>query len=368
MYRIFGIVNLHYDFEFGSLTSNRPLASLAFLGRYAFIDFPLSNFANSSIEEIGVLIKSKPRSLLKHFGFEYNEWLKNTKTGKMMLMYNEKGTLNPRENHAVSNLLENLWALKESKAEYVVLAPVHIVARFNYQHLAEFQASNDADITVVYNRNKNKPKHATYYRFDKKGQLLDLSQKSYQTGLNSVGLDILMIKRELLLEVLEKYRGQKKLPSLFTFVKQLKSKYRILGYEHQGYVRYYETIEDYFKYSMELLDPKIRGELFINSWPVYTRTYNTPPTYYGKNAVVKRSFAANGSVIKGKIYNSIIGRDVVIQEGAVIRNSILFSRTKVAAGAQLNYVITDKEAEITANKKIKGSIKKPYIVKQEETL
>ena len=55
MRKVIGFVNLHHSPSLGELTSSRPLASTSFLGRYAFIDFVLSNFANSGVNEIGVL-------------------------------------------------------------------------------------------------------------------------------------------------------------------------------------------------------------------------------------------------------------------------------------------------------------------------
>lgn len=45
MRKVIGFVNLHHSPSLGELTSSRPLASTSFLGRYAFIDFVLSNFA-----------------------------------------------------------------------------------------------------------------------------------------------------------------------------------------------------------------------------------------------------------------------------------------------------------------------------------
>ena len=50
MARILGLVNMHTSPELGAITKNRSLATLPFLGRYAFVDIALSNFSNSPIE------------------------------------------------------------------------------------------------------------------------------------------------------------------------------------------------------------------------------------------------------------------------------------------------------------------------------
>ena len=48
MVKAIGIVNLHSDVDFVGLTERRPVASVSFLGRYALIDFVLSNMSNST--------------------------------------------------------------------------------------------------------------------------------------------------------------------------------------------------------------------------------------------------------------------------------------------------------------------------------
>ena len=44
----------------------------------------------------------------------------------------------------------------------------------------------------------------------------------------------------------------------------------------------------------------------------------------GKKAEVKNSFIANGAEIDGKVENSIISRYAKVEEGATIKNSIIF--------------------------------------------
>ena len=57
MTKAIGFLNLHDDLDLGPLTTNRSIALTSFLGRYALMDFQMSNFSNSGIDEIGVLLK-----------------------------------------------------------------------------------------------------------------------------------------------------------------------------------------------------------------------------------------------------------------------------------------------------------------------
>lgn len=57
MNNVLAIVDLYENCDLGLLTRERPLASTTLLGRYAFIDFALSNLSNSGIDNICVLAK-----------------------------------------------------------------------------------------------------------------------------------------------------------------------------------------------------------------------------------------------------------------------------------------------------------------------
>ena len=91
---VIGLLNFYTAPSLGEITENRPLGSTSFLGRYAFCDFALSNFCNSGISDIGLMIKDHQRSVLKHLG-SMSAWVTNTKVGRMNIMVNEKG--HPRE-------------------------------------------------------------------------------------------------------------------------------------------------------------------------------------------------------------------------------------------------------------------------------
>ena len=88
--KVVGLLNLFDSPSLGNLTKTRTLASTSFLGRFTPIDFSLSNFANSGIDEINILIRDNFRSVAKHVG-SIKSWVNNTKIGRQNLLLNEKG-------------------------------------------------------------------------------------------------------------------------------------------------------------------------------------------------------------------------------------------------------------------------------------
>ena len=83
---VLGLVfaNMH-DAAVPELTKERTMGSVMFGGRYRLIDFPLSNFANSGIPEVGVITKSNYQSLLDHIG-SGREWDLARKNGGLHLL------------------------------------------------------------------------------------------------------------------------------------------------------------------------------------------------------------------------------------------------------------------------------------------
>ncbi len=89
------------------------------------------------------------------------------------------------------------------------------------------------------------------------------------------------------------------------------------------------------KTSLEFLDIDVSTQAFKSNWPIFTNTNDTPPSKYLKDAEVKSSYIANGVFIDGAVENSILGRNVKIGKGAVVKNSIFiqwfFSRSRCSS-------------------------------------
>ena len=130
--------------------------------------------------------------------------------------------------------------------------------------------------------------------------------------------------------------------------------YEVNAFSFDGYVAPILDFDCFVKYSMELLSYEVRKQLFKEDWPIYTTTHNTPPALYGEKANVSNSFISNGSTIKGTVINSILSRDVIVEEGAVVKDCILFSGTKVGKGSHLQYVVADKKVQIKEIRDVAG--------------
>ena len=62
--------------------------------------------------------------------------------------------------------------------------------------------------------------------------------------------------------------------------------------------------------------------------------------------------------------NSIIGRFVVVEEGAVVENSIILQNVRISSGAHLYGAIIDKNVQISENTEYKGDEYFPTVVEK----
>ena len=108
--------------------------------------------------------------------------------------------------------------------------------------------------------------------------------------------------------------------------------------------------------------------LFKHDWPIHTQTSDSSPTLYGPLAEVKGCIVANGANINGQVENSVIDRDVVIEEGVVIKNSIILNGVTIKTGANIENAIVDKATKIIHPIDIKGSQTSPSYLKPHQII
>ena len=73
------------------------------------------------------------------------------------------------------------------------------------------------------------------------------------------------------------------------------------------------------------------------------------PQYIAGDAVIDKAIMGDGCEIYGEVHNSVIGSDVVIEEGAVVRDSIIMNSARIGKNTILNRAIVAEESVIGSN-------------------
>ena len=248
-----------------------------------------------------------------------------------------------------------------------MIAPAHIVTTMDYNDVITAHEKSGATITMTYRKAKDADVAwvgCDVLEIDKDGLLTGKTINKGTRKRQNISLETYVINRKELLEIMKKAHKISAFYDLKDILGYLCDEKQIHTYEYKGYARCLDSTEAYFKYSLEMLDIDISSRVFKSNWPIYTNTNDTPPTKYLANANVKKSFVANGAVIDGTVENSILGREVTIGKGAVIKNCVIFSGSKIASGAVLENVIIDKRAKVEKKLELKGTETSPLYIKE----
>lgn len=352
-----GFLNLHGNPSLGKLTEGRTFGTVTFLGRYALMDFALSNFCNSDINKTEILVEGHYDSVRSHIS-NGNIWITNTKTGFIRPVLNER-ELHSYNNTDIANIMENIPTDAISE-DYVVVASPQFLMSIDYRDVLRQHGDTGAGITVVYTKTKEKDrfKGCDNLTIDKDGFVRRFNKAGDDEDEElCVPVESYVFSKDVFIGLL---RFSREISNTKTTIRKMVELYAnnhmtsVKGYEFKGMVVPILSLNQYVDESFKLLANKNRKQLFNPEWPIYTTTHNTPPTRYGDNAVVSNCFVANGSYIKGTAKNCIISRDVVIDEGAVVENCILFTNTYIGQRVTLKHTVTDKNVVINDVKKLSG--------------
>ena len=356
MAKVLGFCNLHDAPRLGKLTEKRPIGTVSFLSRYGLMDFTLSNFSNSGIDNIAILVDRSLHSVISHVR-DGSIWINNTKTGGLRIFFNEN---NPSHkfNTDINNLLANRLHFEDQNADYVVIAPAFFLMSIDFRKYLDMHIESGREISLIYKKSKNAKEEFLNCDVVKVENKLvkDFSINTGRAKEANVSLETFIFNYNTFVQLVNHTREISTLFNIRDLVNYCATNglYEVNAFSFDGYVAPVLTFDDFVNRSMELLSYENRKELFKEYWPIYTTTHNTPPAQYGPNAKVANAFIGNGSRIKGTVINSVISRDVIVEEGAVVQNCILFSGTKVGKNSKLQYVVADKNVKIREVKDVQG--------------
>lgn len=361
-----GIVfsNIH-DKQMPELTTNRTLASVPFGGRFRLIDFVLSNMVNSGINKVGVITKKNYQSLMDHVG-SGKYWDLSRKNGGLIVLppygSDTGSSLYSSRFEALVNISQ---FIRRSDEDYVVMSDCDAVCNVDFSDAVQKHIDNHADITLLYRKTTldGAKRKRTVIETDKNRRAVAINVSGKMLGEKNVLTNMMVINREFLLNLIEN-AGEMDINS-FTQDVLIRgiNKYRIYGYELNGYFASIDSVANYYKHSIELLDKEKRDQLFYAGGAnIYTKVRDSAPCRIEDTARVSNSLIADGCIIEGEVTDSILFRGVRVAKGTVIRKSIIFQDSVVCTGSRLNCVIADKQVKILENRELSGHPTHPYVI------
>ncbi len=356
--------NMH-DEELQEITNNRTMGALPFGGKYRLIDFPLSNMRNASMASVGIVAKSNYQSLMEHIG-SGKVWDLDRKREGLFLFPPFSRT----SSGIYQNKIEALEGIKNyiqlSRYDYVILSDCDTICNLDLEELLAFHITNNADITVMVYRLKEGEERIqeTVYGISEKGLVQDIRLAQKAVASDCIGTNIWITGKEFLINMIQEAAAYSHSDIVKDIFQKNVGRYKLVAWEYKGYLWKINSLCDYFKANMDILQPRARHELFYNYGPVYTKLTDEIPARYGNSAYGVNSLIADGCIIEGQVENCILFRGVTIGKGAVVKNSVLMNNTKVGENAILNYTITDKRVHLSKGRTLVGCEEQPVYVRK----
>lgn len=369
---ILGIIfsNILHTNETFEVTKVRTIASVPIGGRYRLIDFPLSSMVNAGVSSIGIITKSNYLSLMDHVG-SGKEWDLDRKNGGLTIIP-PYGQADRPYNSRLDALKNIVKFIEDSREEYVILTDCYNFSNIDYRDVIRYHEEKGADITCLYRECEKEVStnvNANIFSLDEDGRIIDMEIVKDYKGVKKASIDICFLKKDLLVSLITKsIDGNYDSFNNDLLKRHLKS-LKIYGYGFAGFFGNLLSLKAYYDINMQLLDKKIRKEMFNRpGMPILTKIRDSAPTYYGEESKVVNSLIADGCIIEGEVYNSIVFHGTKIEKGAVVKDSILMQDTIISRDTQLNMVITDKNVKIIHEKIVNGTKEKPKFVNKNGVL
>ncbi len=360
-----------YDSSLGELTNKRTMASLPYGGRYRQIDFILSNMSNADIRRIGIISRYNYQSLMAHIG-SGEEWDLELQDGGLEY-------LTPYALSASSAFRGKLEALHSAKRymekspddSYVVLSDSSVLCNMDLKKVIEAHVASGKDLTVIAKEgvaNGSKLLDLAL-KLDEHGEIEDMAVDCAPSGDYLASMAMFIIEKKLLMEYVENRVAR----NCYSFERDLilplwqQKKLSVNVYSFEGTTLFTESPEEYYTANLALLDKNVRDGLFRDR-PIYTKVRDRVPTYYGENTSIENCIVADGCMLEGNAEHSVLFRQVTLEEGARVKNSLVMNDAVIGKDAELECVILDKNVTVRPGARLIGTMHHPIIVKRGETV
>jgi len=355
------------------LTELRSKPAVPFGGKYRIIDFALSNFLNSGILSMYVLVQYRSQSLIEHLrrAWRIGGRIKENFITVVPPQMKARGGWYEGTADAV---YQNLNLVEDYAPDLVAVFGADHVYRMDVSEMIRVHCERKADVTVAalpvplhaatgfgiieVNRDsrivgfEEKPKHPKPMPND--------SERAYSSMGNYV------FETDLLMKALEQDAvrpgshdfGRDILPHLIASHRVMAYNFLdnavpgLKPYEERGYWRDVGTLDAYWQAHMDLLGETPIFDLRNSKWPILTDTFDGPTASLVRSHVDDSMIGQGSQVIEAEIRGCVIGRNVRIEAGARLEGCVILDGVQIGAKAKLRRVIADRFNVIPAGTEI----------------
>lgn len=349
------------------LTEVRAKPAVPFGGKYRIADFVVNNFINSGIQNIKILVQTLSQPLINHIS---NLW-------PSAPVYNffvhcipaQKRVSEDWYKSTADAVYQNLNIFRDNpQFKRVAIFSGDHVFKMDVSQMDQYHQIKGADFTISAMIIKaEEAGRFGILEVDAGNRIIGFEEKPKQPKeipgnpgfcLTSMGNYIAGIP--LLMEILREDANKEW--SSHDFGKDviplmLKNGLNMYAYdfgnnfvpgEDQVYWRDVGTIRSYWEANMDLVSLKPELNLYNELWPIKSSPDFTPPAKWVlSQSLVDNTIISGGCIVtNAEISNSVFSQRVRVENGALVRESVVFAGVTIGEGAKVQKTIIDKNVHV----------------------
>ena len=337
------------------LTKKMAKPAVSYGGKYRIIDFPLSNCANSGIDIVGVLTQYESIQLNSYVAVGRRWGLDAKNSGVYVLPPREKADANLDVYRGTADAIsQNIDFIDTFSPEYLLILSGDHIYKMNYAKMLAYHKENNADATiaVIEVPMKEASRFGIMNTDEETGRIVEFEEKPEKPKSNLASMGIYIFNWKLLRKML--MADMKDNDSSHDFGKDiipalLNEGKSVYAYKFKGYWKDVGTIDSLWEANMDLLSKNNELDLHDPTWKIYTEDVTSLPQYIGADASIEKAFVTQGCVIDGEVKNSVLFTGAKVAAGAKVIDSVLMPGSEVEEGAVVQRALVADDIKIGKN-------------------
>ena len=332
------------------LTKQTAKPAVTFGGKYKIIDFPLSNCINSGIDTVGVLTQYQPLALNEYIGNGEPWDLDRTRGGLSVLPPYQGNKASVWYKGTANAIYQNINFIKQYNPDYVLILSGDHIYRMDYAKMLEHHKKTGASCTVAtITVPMEEASRFGICNTNPDNSIYEFEEKPKNPKNNQASMGIYIFNAKILIEYLEADEADEKSSNDFgknIIPNLLNNGEKLFAYKFEGYWKDVGTISSLWEANMDLIGDEPILNMADRDFRIFSRNEARPPQFIGPNSYIENSLISEGCRINGTVINSVLSGGVIIEAGALVKDSVIMEDVTVKSGAEVYSAIVDSDTVV----------------------